>query len=117
MWNAKFTKEVKKKLWPQAIETASVLHENAPAKAGEASIYERWHRKESKLKPKNLVEFGCIGHVTIKSKKANKMEEKSLPMIMVGYGRDSAAGAYQMWNPKLKAIIQTDSVTWSKFKR
>ena len=117
LWNAKFTKEVKQKLWPQAIETASLLHEIAPTKDGEASIYEKWHGKESKLKPKHLVEFGRIGHVTIKVKKANKMEEKSVPMIMVGYGRDSAAGTYRMWNPKSKAIVQTDSVTWSKFKR
>ena len=93
------------------------MHEIAPTKDGEASIYEKWHGKESKLKPKHLVEFGRIGHVTIKHKKANKMEEKSVPMIMVGYGRDSAAGTYRMWNPKSKAIVQTDSVTWSKFKR
>ena len=117
LWNAKFTKEVKQKLWPQAIETASKLQEISHTKEGETSIYEKWHGKASKLKPKHLVEFGRIGHVTIKHKKANKMEDRSVPMIMVGYGRDSAAGTYRMWNPKSKAIVQTDSVTWSKFKR
>ena len=90
-----------------------------PTSDNRKSHYERWYRQyPSKWTPKHLIEFMRIGHVTITEKKPKKGEEKSEPMIMVGYTRDSVGGGtYRMWNPKTNWIVNTDSVVhWSSFK-
>ena len=117
LWNAKFAKTVKQKFMPEAIETANFLHDMMPTSDNRKSHYERWYGYPSKWTPKHLIEFGRVGHVTITEKKPKKGEEKSEPMIMVGYARDSPVGTYRMWNPKTNRIVNTDSVRWSNFKR
>ena len=117
LWNAKFNKEHKQRLLPEAIEMASFLHDLLPTAANKKSHNERWYGEPSKWTPKHLIEFGRVGHVTIKEKKTAKQEPKSEPMIMVGYVLDAPVGTYKMYNPKTKRVITTDSVKWSKFQR
>ena len=81
---------------------------------------ECWYGYPSKRMPsKHLIQLGRVGHVPTTEKKPKKGKEKSEPMIMVGYARDSLLGtSYRMWNPKTnRIIINTDSVRWSNFKR
>ena len=117
LWNAKFAKTItRQKFMPEAIETANFLHDMMPTSDNRKSHYEHWYGYPSKWTPKHLIEFGRVGHMTITEKKPKKGEEKSKPMIMVGYARDSPVGTYRMWNLKTNHIVNTDSVRWSNFK-
>ena len=117
LWAAGFVKEIKNKLFPQAVETAAFLHDLAPTARNSKGADELWSGKPNKWKGKYLIQFGRVGLVTIKSEKVGKLENKSEPMIMVGYAKEYPLGTYQFYNPKTKRIIVSDSVQWTDFSR
>ena len=110
LWSTGFTKEMKNKLFGEAVTTAAFLHDLGPTVRNPVSAEELWSGKASKWTGKFLVEFGRVGMVTVKSTKPGKLQDKSEPMIMVGYAKEYPAGTYKFWNPKTKRIIVSDSV-------
>ena len=64
-----------------------------------------------------MVEFGRVGYVTIRGAKIkNKIEERSMRCIMVGYSRNSSGYTYRLYNPTTKRIISSRDVKWADWK-
>ena len=102
-----------RKLWKQQF----FPHDLAPTARNSKGADELWSGKTNKWKGKYLIQFGRVGWVTIKSERVGKLENKSEPMIMVGYAKEYPVGTYQFYNPKTKWIIVSDSVQWTDFSR
>ena len=67
------------------------------------------------LKPENLKRFGQKGYVTVRKKILNKMEQRSLPMLMVGYAVNHAADTYRMYNPETQMVVESRDVRWDEW--
>ena len=117
LWAAGFTKDMKKKTFNLAVETAIYLQDIAPTARSKRPAYVLWYGKPPKWKLMDLKEFGRIGIVKIKDRYVKQGEEKGTPMIVVGYVQNAPVRTYRMYNPKTKRVISTDSVTWTKFTR
>jgi hypothetical protein len=76
-----------------------------------ASAEEQWTGRKPTLH-KHLVEFGRIGHVTLRTKKQAKWNNKSIKMLMVGYAANHSEDTYRMYNPITKKVSETRDVTW-----
>jgi hypothetical protein len=117
MQNAGLTEEAKEKLWPKAMSTAILMGDLGPTQRNKIPAEELFTGKPSKLKPKDMVQWGRIGMVSNKDKIKAKMPAKGTPMMFVGYALDHPSGTYEMYNPATKRIITTDSVEFASFKR
>ena len=61
-----------------------------------------------------MVEFGRVGYVTIRGAKIkNKIEERSIKHIMVGYAWNYSGDTYRLYNPTTKIIISSIDVKWA----
>lgn len=117
MQNSRLTDEFKRALWPEAVQTASFLGDMGPTDRSKVSAEVLYSGEPMKMKHSHFVEWGRVGIVTDKTKLKGKFKDKGKPMVMVGYCLDHPAGTYRMYNPKTRAVVVTDSVKWSSFKR
>ena len=66
-----------------------------------------------KLPPflKSKVEFGLVGYVAKRDAKIkNKIEERTIKCVMVGYARNHSG---DMYNPTKKRVISSRDVKWA----
>jgi len=117
MQNVGLTEEAKEQLWPKVMSTANLLGDLGPTSRSKISAEELFTGKPSKLKPKDMVQWGRTGMVSNKDKIKAKIPAKGKPMMFVGYTSDHPSGTYEMYNPGTKWIITTDSVEFASFKR
>ena len=61
----------------------------------------------------HLMHFGRIGWVKIGAKKTNKLEEKAIKCVMVGYSHDHAGDTYRMFNPQTRKILNSRNIRWA----
>jgi len=99
------------------MSTAILLGDLGLTSRSKISAEELFTGKPSKLKPKDMAQWGRIGMVSNKDKIKAKMPAKGKPMMFVGYALDHPSGTYEMYNPGTKRIITTDSVEFASFKR
>ena len=104
IWSAGFTKDIKKRTFNLAVETAIFLNDIAPTTRNKIPAYELWNNEPSHWKIVDLNEFGRIGIVKINDKYVKKGNEKGTPMIMVGYVQNAPAGTYRMYN--LQCVVK-----------
>jgi hypothetical protein len=112
MLGARMDEEHQGRLWAEAVYTATRLHNAVPNRVGLAPD-ELWYGTLPKLL-NNLVQFGRIGYVTIRTPTA-KLTPKSLKMVMMGYAPDHAGDVYRMYNPETKRIVESRDVTWAEW--
>ena len=117
LWASGLAKDIKNKLFGEAVATAAFLHDLGPTVRNSKSAEELWTGKATKWTGKHLIEFGRVGLVTIKSAKTGKLQDKSEPIVMVGKAKEYPAGTYRFYNPKTKRVVVSDSVQWTKFNR
>ena len=72
IWSAGFTKDMKKRTFNLAVETAIFLNDIAPTTRNKIPAYELWNNKPSHWKIVDLKEFGRIGIVKIKDKERER---------------------------------------------
>jgi hypothetical protein len=93
--------------WGEAVSTALFILNRAPTNLKGMTLFEAWF--ERKLDVSFLMMFGCIGHV--KKMKANltKLEDRSTPMVLLGY--EEGSNAYRMFDPRGgKVVVSRDVV-------
>ena len=88
--------------------TAVFILNQAPTKALKGKMpFEAWHG----LKPNVsfLRTFGCVGHVKNTKPHLLKLEDRSTPMVLLGYEEDNKV--YRLYDPKRgKVVISRDVV-------
>lgn len=91
------SKKVPGRFWGEAVNTAVYLLNRAPTKSVTGMTpYEAWYHKKPKVH--HLRVFGCVGHVKIVKPHLSKLEDRSTPMIFLGYEKGSKA--YRLYDPK-----------------
>lgn len=78
----------------------------APTKALKGrTAYEVWHRRKPNIA--FLRTFGCIGHVKNTKPFLGKLEDRSTPMVFLGY--EGGSKAYRLYDPKGgKVVVSRD---------
>ena len=115
MHDAGFNEQTRKKLWAEAMNTASFLGDIFPTSRSKTPAYELFHGSPCTWY-ESLIEYGRIGMIATK-KKGKKLETQGQALIMVGYALNHKVGSYRMYNPTTNKIAISDSIAWSKPKQ
>ncbi|MCH95374.1 retrovirus-related pol polyprotein from transposon tnt 1-94, partial [Trifolium medium] len=92
--------------WGEAINTAAYLLNRCPTKRLQSKVPEEvWSGKKPQVTHLRIFGSLCFRHVP--DEKRKKLEDKSEPMIIVGY---HSAGSYRLYNPRTKKIVITRDV-------
>ncbi|KAK2370871.1 putative mitochondrial protein [Trifolium repens] len=95
------SKELPKKLWGEAVNTAAYVLNRCPTKRLKDSTPEElWTGHKPSVKHLRIFGSLCFRHIP--DEKRKKLDDKSEQLILVGY---DATGAYKMYNPKNQKII------------
>ena len=84
-----------------------ILH-RAPTKALKGKMpFEAWHGRKSNVS--FLRTFGCVGRVKNTKPHLDKLEDRSTPMVLLGY--EEGTKAYRLFNPRRgKMVVSCDVV-------
>ena len=82
--------------WGEAVTMAVFILNRAPTKVLKGkTLFEAWHG--CKLSVSFLWTFGCIGHVRKTKSVLTKLEDRSTPMVLLGYKEGTKA--YRLYDP------------------
>jgi hypothetical protein len=101
-------------LWGEAVATAVYLLNRSPTKGvnGKTS-FEGWYGK--KLGVQHLRTFGCVVHVQDTTSNLKKLDDRSRPMIFIGYKPGSKA--YQAYDSVTKKVHVLRDMTFHEQAR
>ncbi|WJX11887.1 hypothetical protein P8452_02442 [Trifolium repens] len=107
------SKELPKKLWGEAVNTAAYVLNRCPTKRlKDTTPEELWTGHKPSVKHLRIFGSLCFRHIP--DEKRKKLDDKSEQLILVGY---DATGAYKMYNPKnQKIVISRDVIVDEKSK-
>ena len=107
-------KNLPKVFWGEAVSTAVYLLNRAPTKILEGkTLYEVWIGRKPSIE--HLKVFGCIVFVKILDKSLRKLDDRSIPMIFVGY--EKGVKGYRTFNPTSQSIHITRDEVFEEDKR
>jgi hypothetical protein len=70
--------------WGEAVTTAVFILNRSPTTSLKGvTPYEAWHGKKPDVS--FLRTFGCVGHVKVTKPKLGELEDRSVPMVFLGY--------------------------------
>jgi hypothetical protein len=88
-------------LWGKAMATAVYLLNCSPTRSPDGqTLFEAWFKKKSVAH--HLRTLGCIVYIKNTTLKLKKHEDRSRPMIFIGY--EPVAKAYQAYDPMTKKV-------------
>ena len=111
-------KDLPRELWGEAVSTAVYILNRSLTKSLKGQTpHEKWTGRRPSVGHMRI--FGCVAHVKDTRKHPSKLEDRSMPMIFIGYGLGSKA--YRCLDPvNLKVVISRDIIfeeserwTWS----
>ena len=111
-------KDLPRELWGEAISTAVYILNRSSSKTLQGQTpYEMWTGRKPSVD--HMRTFGSIAHVKVTKGHLSKLEDKSQPMIFIGY--ELGTKAYKCFDPvNSKVIISRDAIfeenekwTWS----
>ena len=110
------TEESRKQIWAEAVNyNEDVRNSMSTTRSVDSANKTFFGKLPSFLK--SMVEFGRVGYVTIRGAKIkNKIEERSIKYIMVGYAWNHSGDTYILYNPTTKRIISSRDVKWADWK-
>ena len=96
------------RFWGEAVTTAVFILNRSPTKALTGKTpFEAWYGR--KLSVSFLRTFGCIGHVRKTKPILSKLEDRSTPMVFLGYAKGTKA--YRLYDPRGdKVLVSRDVV-------
>ena len=100
-------------LWPEAARAMVFIRNRCPSRAidDDRTPYELWTGEKPSLALLRV--FGCIAHVHVpQERRGNKLSDRSIPCIHVGYSLESKA--YRLYDPATKKIIISRDVTFEE---
>jgi hypothetical protein len=93
---------VSARFWGEAVSTAVFLLNRSYTRSVEGhSPYEAWHGVKPDVK--FLRVFGCRAHAKVTKPDLKKLDDRSKPMVMVGY--EPGGKAYRLYNPATKRVL------------
>jgi hypothetical protein len=97
--------------WGEAVSTAVFILNRSPTKALEGQTpFEAWHGRKSNVA--FLRTFGCISHVKNLKSGLNMLEERSTPMVFLGY--EEGSKAYRLYDPTSGKVVVSRDVVFDK---
>ena len=106
-------KNLPKVFWGEAISTAIYLLNRAPTKSLESKTpYEGWTGRQPSVE--HLKVFGCIVFVKTLNKSLRKLDDRSIPMIFIGY--EKGVKGYRTFNPVSHTIHITKDAVFEEEK-
>jgi len=96
------------RFWGEAVTTAVFILNCAPTKALTGkTLFEAWYGRKPSVS--FLRTFGCIGHVGKTKPVLTKLEDRSTPMVFLGYAEGTKA--YWLYDPRRdKVLVSCDIV-------
>ncbi|WVZ71914.1 hypothetical protein U9M48_020443 [Paspalum notatum var. saurae] len=92
--------------WGEAVTTAVYILNRASTKALDGQTpFEAWHGRKPDVS--HLRTLGCIGHVKVTKPGLSKLEDRSKPMVLLGY--EAGSKAYRMYDPVERRVDWTKS--------
>src|SRR5664279_1785784 len=87
--------------WAEAVKTAvHILNRSPTRNLNNITPYEAWHKRKPNLC--YLRTFGCVVHVKNTGPGVKKLDDRSTPMIFVGY--EEGSKAYRVYNPATQQV-------------
>ena len=111
-------KDLPRELWGEAVSTAVYILNRSLTKSLKGQTpHEKWNGRRPSVDHMRI--FGCVAHVKDTRKHPSKLEDRSMPMIFIGY--ELGSKAYRCLDPvNLKVVINRDIIfeeserwTWS----
>ncbi|WVZ79227.1 hypothetical protein U9M48_026831 [Paspalum notatum var. saurae] len=97
--------------WGEAVSTAVYILNRSPTKSLEDKTpFEAWHERKPDVA--HLCTFGCIGHVKVTRPNLAKLEDRSKPMIFLGYKAGSKA--YRLYDPVERRVHASRDVVFDE---
>jgi transposase InsO family protein len=97
--------------WGEAVSTACYVLNRSPTKKLNKVPEAIWFGHTPSVK--HLRVFGCLCYKHVPDQKREKLDDKSEPMILVGY---HTAGSYKLYNPVNQKITTSRDVTFAEDK-
>ncbi|KAK2403406.1 putative mitochondrial protein [Trifolium repens] len=95
--------------WGEAVSTACYVLNRSPTKKLNKVQEAIWSGHTPSVK--HLRVFGCLCYKHVPDQKRKKLDDKSEPMILVGY---HTAGSYKLYNPVNQKITTSRDVTFAE---
>ena len=87
--------------WAEAVKTAVYILNRSPTKSViEATPYEKWRGRKPNVEHFRV--FGSLAYARNTTPNLTKLQDRSVPMIFVGY--ETGSKAYRLYDPKAKRI-------------
>ncbi|WZY88683.1 hypothetical protein YC2023_045418 [Brassica napus] len=107
-------KELPKKLWAEAANTAVFLLSRLPTRAlDKKTPYEVWYGYKPNMC--NLKTFGCLCFTHVPYVKRDKLDKKAEPGVFVGYS--DSCKAYRIFHPQNEKLLVSRDVTFMEDKQ
>lgn len=97
--------------WGEAVTTAVyVLNRAYTSSVDGRTPYEAWHGKKPTVE--HLRVFGCVAHVKSARPFMRKMDDRSTPMVFIGY--EPGSKAYRVYHPATRRVHITRDVVFDE---
>jgi hypothetical protein len=98
-------------LWGEAVTTAVyVLNRTFTRSVDGRTPYEAWHRRKPSVEHFRV--FGCIAHVKSARPFLRKLDDRSTPMVFIGY--EPGSKAYRVYDPATRRVHVTRDVVFDE---
>jgi hypothetical protein len=89
-------KNMPNKFWGEAVMTAIyVLNRSFTRSMDSMTPFEAWHGRKPDVQ--HLRVFGCVAHAKVTHPGAKKLDDRSIPMVFLGY--EEGSKAYRLFDP------------------
>ncbi|WVZ58507.1 hypothetical protein U9M48_008778 [Paspalum notatum var. saurae] len=104
-------KKMPSKFWGEAVSTAVFILSRAPTKSLKGMTpFEAWHGRKPDVA--FMRTFRCIGHVKNVKLHLSKLEDRSTPMVFLGYEHGSKA--YRLYHPRAERVHVSQDVVFDE---
>ena len=104
-------KSMPARFWGEAVTTAVFILNRAPTKALKGvTPFQAWYGHKPGVS--FLRTFGCIGHVKKTKPVLTKLEDRSTPMVLLGYAEGTKV--YQLYDPHGGKVVVSHGVMFDE---
>lgn len=97
--------------WGEVVSTAVFNLNRSPTKSLKGTTpFEAWHGRKPDVS--FLRTFGCVGHVKETKSGLKKLDDRSKPMVFLGYEQGSKA--YRLYNPQARWVVVSRDVVFDE---
>lgn len=76
----------------------------------EKTPYEAWYQRKPKVQ--FLRVFGCVAHVKVVTPHLKKLDDRSIPIVFIGY--EPGTKAYRFYNPNTSKLVVSHDVVFEE---